>query len=241
MPTPETSSALISKILSPALCLWLRSQTDRLEGLDLKIMGKNRQILTGYIPKVVLAIEGAVYQGLYFTQGCAIGENIRINLGQVIKGKPLQILEPIRVAGEVLLEEADLKTSLNSPLLSTALKDFLMGLVDSPENAYGDVNCDSNGEAWQIDWHDLEILSDAISLDGILTMPDRYPTPLRLRAGLQVVETSKLHLSPLAIEHSSFPQTPDEFHIDLGSEVAIEVLSLSEGQLFIKGEILVKP
>jgi hypothetical protein len=242
MSIPPTPSGRIGKIISPALRFWLRSVCDRLDCLDLDIIGKNRQILTGYIPKVALAFEGAVYQALHFTQGWAIGENIRINLGQVIQGKPLQILEPITVTGEILLETADLKTSLNSPLLATALKDFLVGLVETPENFpdfYG--NHDNMGETWEIDWQNLEILAGEISLSGKLTAPDRPASPLTLRAGLQLVGTSQLYVFPLAIENAFFPQTPDSFSFDLGSEVEIAELSLSEEKLLIKGEIIVKP
>lgn len=241
MSISNTSRGQISKILSPALRFWLRSQTDRLDRLHLDISGKNRQILTGYIPKVSLAFEGAVYQALHFRQGWAIGENIRINLGQVIKGKPLQILEPITVTGEILLEEADLKTSLNSPLLRMALKDFLISLVDTEKNLDGDRDEGKNWQDWEIDWHNLDILPGEISLSGTFIAPDRHGTSLNLRSGLQIVGGSQLHLSPLAIENAFFSQTPDTFSFDLGSEVEIEKLSLSEGQLLIKGGIVVKP
>ena len=242
MPTPTTTSQRLGKILSPALRFWLRSVCDRLDRLELEIMGKNKQILTGYIPKVSLTFEGAVYQALHFTRGWAIGENIRINLGQVIQGKPLQILEPITVTGEFLLAATDLKTSLNSPLLATALKDFLFSLVHPEDNLNRDGNdLDKAREQWEIHWHDLEILAGEILLMGILTTPDRDATPLHLRSGLQLRGNSQLYLSPLAIDNPYFSQTPPEFSFDLGTEVAIQTLSLSPDQLFIKGEIVVKP
>ncbi|MEA5472189.1 DUF2993 domain-containing protein [Spirulina sp. 06S082] len=223
----------MGKIISLAFRLWLRSQTDRLEHLEVKISGKNRQILTGHIPKVALAIEGAIYRGLHFTQGCIIGENIRINLGQVIKGKPLQILEPITARGEVLLAERDLQTSLNSPLLSTALKDFLFNLVPAQGN--------NNLEDWQIDWHNIEIQPQEIFLTGVLTTPDENATPLRLQAGLALLSPSQLRLFPLAIESSLLKQIPEEFYLDLGGEVQLEALNLSAGQIFIKGGIVINP
>ncbi|MBP0022115.1 MAG: DUF2993 domain-containing protein [Cyanobacteria bacterium SBLK] len=230
----------ISKILSPALRFWLRSQVDRLDRLELDIAGKNRQILTGFIPKVSLVFEGAIYQALHFRQGWAIGENIRINLGQVIKGKPLQILEPITVTGALLLTEADLKNSLNSPLLATALKDFLMGWVEIAESCHLDPR-NHPWEDWEIDWHDLKIVPGEMALNGTLIAPDRHGTSLSLRSGLQIEAGSQLHLSPLTIDNTFLSQPPATFSFDLGSEVEIETLSLSEGQLFIKGTIVVKP
>ena len=58
--------AMISKILSPALKLWLRTQVEQIENLEVKISSGNRQIVKGYIPSVFIASDCAVYQGLHF-------------------------------------------------------------------------------------------------------------------------------------------------------------------------------
>ena len=107
------STDLISKVLSPALRLWLRSQVESVAELNFSIQGKDRQILTGYIPSISLNSSRAVYQGLHLGEVELLGENIRINIGQVLKGKPLQLLEPIQVTGQVRLDQADLEASLS--------------------------------------------------------------------------------------------------------------------------------
>ena len=81
-------SNLISKILSPALRLWLRSQVEQAEELEIQIQGQDRQILRGYVPEVSLQTRRAIYQGLRLGQVLLQGENIHINIGQVVKGKP---------------------------------------------------------------------------------------------------------------------------------------------------------
>ncbi|MEB3160731.1 MAG: DUF2993 domain-containing protein, partial [Synechocystis sp.] len=123
-------SNLIGKILAPALQLWLRSQVDGVETLDIAIDGKDRQILRGYVPRVALTSHQAIYQGLQLGRVLLKGENIRINIGQVIKGKPLQLLEPIRVSGEVQISQSHLQASLTSDLLANAFTELLIALLE---------------------------------------------------------------------------------------------------------------
>ncbi|MGL5034289.1 MAG: LmeA family phospholipid-binding protein, partial [Microcystaceae cyanobacterium] len=127
---PLTSSNLISKILSPALGLWLRSQVEQIEKLDINIEGKDGQILRGYVPQVSLKSYRAIYQGLQLGKVLVKGENIRINIGQVIKGKPFQLLEPIQVSGELQLAQTDLEASLNSEILTNAFTELLIALLE---------------------------------------------------------------------------------------------------------------
>jgi hypothetical protein len=41
----------------------------------------------GYIPGVFLAVGKAIYQGLHLGKAQLRGENIRLNIGQVLQGK----------------------------------------------------------------------------------------------------------------------------------------------------------
>ena len=91
------NSKLISKLLSSAVKLYLRSQVTQVEDLQVKISGKNKQILKGYIPQVFLSCDRAIYQGLNLSQIELNGLDIAINLPEVIKKKPLRLLEPIFV------------------------------------------------------------------------------------------------------------------------------------------------
>ena len=59
---PKRSSGLISKVLAPAVRLWLKSQTEHLEDLKLSIQAGDRQILSGKIPRIEASVVAAVYQ-----------------------------------------------------------------------------------------------------------------------------------------------------------------------------------
>ena len=235
--TIQKQREIISKILSPALRLWLRSQVDRVEELDLHITGRARQILRGYVPSVSLNSSGAVYQGLHLGQVQLAGENIRINLGQVLRGEPLRLLEPVRVQGQVLLEEADLTASLSSSLLSNAVTDLLQTWLEAPELA----NPSNILEKYQVSWQEFKLNLDKLTVRGTLTDGRGNSTPIIIRAGLTLANPQTLRLHPLQIEAMpdlfsvSFP----EFQVNLGSDVELEQIYLQPGCLVCSGSLTV--
>jgi hypothetical protein len=99
------------------------------DDLQFQLQGGDRQILTGHIPGISIQASNAIYQGLHLSRIGLEGSNIRVNLGQVIKGQPLRLLEPVPVTGELLLKEGDLQASLRSTLLSNALSELLGTLL----------------------------------------------------------------------------------------------------------------
>ncbi len=240
--TPKTlkskKSRIISTVLSPALRLWLRSQVEQVEVLQFKIVGGDRQILTGYIPSVSIAASGAIYQGLHLSKIQLEGTNIRVNLGQVIKGKPLRLLEPVPVVGELLLLESDLQASLESPLLSTALTELLATLLKSD----GITNLDNDLKDRQISWQQVAIHTDQLTLVGTLTDAVQT-TPVVIRANLQLATMRVLQLNSLQIQlkPESEPINLDGFQVDLGSEVALQEITLTPGQLRCCGRLTVLP
>ncbi|NES83203.1 MAG: DUF2993 domain-containing protein [Moorea sp. SIO2B7] len=235
----KTESTIISRVLSPALKLWLRSQVDQVEELEVKITGGDRQILGGYIPRVFLATSHAVYQGLHLGEVELTGENIRINLGQILKGKPLRLLEAVVITGKVMLKEADLFASVQSPLLSIALTDLLLTLLEAKGiNNSGDILQD-----YQVGWQEVEIQREKLILRGTLTDEDGQKSPVIIRSGLELASPQKLRLHPLQIEglKDFLRVSLSDFQVDLGSEVALEQLNLEAGQLYCCGSLTVLP
>lgn len=232
-------SQIISTVLSPACRVWLRSQVSQVEDLQVKIQGGDRQILRGYIPHVSISARHAVYQGLLLSEIQLVGENIRINLGQVLKGKPLRLLEPVSVAGQLLLEEADIKASLQSSLLSTGLNDLLRLLLE----ASGVKNPDEVLKYCKINWQQVTFDADWLTLAGIIIDPTGNTAPVVIRAGLTLPSSHELRFDPLQIEISPelLPGKLDSFQVDLGSEVDIEELTLLPGQLVCRGRLTVIP
>jgi len=130
-PVPDRSSRIVSAVLSPAVRLWLRSQLEAVTDLQFKIEGSDRQLLSGYIPQVRVAARQAVYRGLHLSQIQLTATRIRINLGQIVKGKPLRLLDSFPIAGTLCLQETDFNASLAAPLLNAAVSGFLVRLLQT--------------------------------------------------------------------------------------------------------------
>jgi LmeA-like phospholipid-binding len=223
---------IISSVLSPACRIWLRSQVSQVDHLHVDIAGGSRQILGGTIPRVAVVAAGAIYQGLSLGWIDLIADNIRINLPQVMRGQPLQLLEPIDVTAEAKFTEADLQASLASPLLSQALTDLLTQVL-----APGSHQTDR-----QMSWHRIEMLPHQLILHGnLLTHPQ--PVPLKIAMGIDISDGHILHLDPIAITCPiELPGSDITSHqIDLGTEVNITQLLVTAGELICQGQIQVNP
>ena len=126
---PPHKRGLIHRVLEPAIQFWLRSQVESVSSLEVHLEGGDRQILSGYLPLVQLNAQKVVYQGLHLSQIELSGHNFRINIGQILKGKPLRLLEPISIDLNVFLQAEDAQASLHSALFQEAIIDALQLLV----------------------------------------------------------------------------------------------------------------
>ncbi|MBE9127353.1 MULTISPECIES: DUF2993 domain-containing protein [unclassified Coleofasciculus] len=237
--TPPKALKIISTVVSPAVRLWLRSQVEQVDALDFKITGSDRQILTGHIPRVSVAARRAIYQGLHLSQIQLNGTHIRFNLGQVFKGKPLRLLAPFPVVGQLLLLENDLQTSLQSPLLSNAITELLDAFLQSNTIIHQAHRLKNR----PINWHQADINPGQLTLKGVIDDTEGKLIPVVICADIQRVTSQKLQLHPLKIQ--LYPDQPpldlEPFSIDLGSEVSIQELTLTPGQLTCRGHLNVMP
>ncbi|MGF1482604.1 MAG: DUF2993 domain-containing protein [Cyanophyceae cyanobacterium] len=227
----------ISKILAPALGLWLKTQTNRLDELQIKISGRNRQIISGLIPKVSLASHYVVYQGLHLRQVQLESENISINIGQIIGGHSLRLLKPIQVTAKVLLTESALEASLLSPLLSQALADLLLTCIER-SLAPGLINILKDSH---VSWQKASLNSDKLALLGTLRYCNQS-YDLSLRSGLSLKNYHTLSLQPLQIETRPklISLSLHKFDLHLGADVKLAELKLSPHQIACSGQIIVR-
>jgi hypothetical protein len=228
---------IISKVLTPALKLWLRSQLDHVEDLEIKIKAGDTQILRGKLESVLLGTTRAVYQGIHVGKVCLSGSNIAINLSGILRGKPLRLLQPLSVNGELVVVEEDLTTSLSSPLLSQGLTDLLVLLLENQ----GINNPQEILAAYRIQWQQLKISPEKFTLTGNLTDSKGNSNPLILRSGLALHNPQTLLLAPLHLQ--GIPHLDNliinQFKVDLGSDVELQQLNLSSGQLSCSGQVKV--
>ncbi len=237
--SPVINSNLISKILSPAIKLWLRSQVETVEVLNLEIEGKDRQILRGYVPGVALNSEQAVYRGLQLGRVAVRGENIRVNIGQVIKGKPLQILEPIRIEGEVRLFQYHLQNSLTSELLGGAFQELLIAVLEQQ----GIDEAAAVLKPFEFTWQTIALRPQSFELQGEVIFPTGESQAVCLSASLHCPDPKTLHLDNIQLMGlpTIAQQELKTLQVDLGDDVNIEALHLDEGELRCLGRLFIRP
>ena len=228
-------------MLSPALRLWLRSQVQQVSNLEVKIVGSDRQILQGIIPLVSISASRAVYQGLHLSQIQLEGEGIRINIGQVLKGQPLRLLEAVPVSGKLLLEEADLNASVQAPMLLNGLTELLVTLIKSGHLSDLSKLIIDQQTVWQNP--QIKINAGQVTISATLVPINSNPIPIVICIGLQLASNHELELKhpQIQTQQEFILDNSDSVNVDLGSEVSIEELSLTPGQLICRGRINVIP
>ncbi|MGK7942356.1 MAG: DUF2993 domain-containing protein [Crocosphaera sp.] len=231
-------SRVISKVLSPAMQLWLRSQVEEVASLNISIQGSDRQILKGHVPEVILNSNQAIYQGLHLGEVQLKGENIRINIGQILRGKPLQLLEAIRVSGEVAISNENLQSSISSALLGEGFKGLLETLLENQ----GITDTSEFLQDYEISWEGAYLDGSYFILRGNLTH-NGVTNPLVIKAKLSLIPPQTLELSDVKIQG-----IPNLNHyemktlsVDLGSDVSINSFELNTDKLVCQGELLIRP
>ena len=242
---------LIPRVLAPALKLWLRSQLEDITDLQLQIDCGDRQFLSGYIPQVRLAAEKAIYQGVHLSSINLRGQDIRVNVGQVLKGQPLRLLNPIPIDLAATLQQTDFQQSLASVLLQTALIDALQVLM-GPQisaalgTALSDDATAASGE-WTLVKPELCLDANQLTFSTILTSTTGQSLPLTLQTRLKVGQPWELVLHqlqwcPSVTSETEHPfQTLPDYTFNLGEHVNLEELRVIGEEIVCRGQLLVMP
>jgi hypothetical protein len=249
MPEAEgKGSRWISRLLPAAVRFWLQSQAEHIENLVFDIQGRDRQILQGHLPGVTLSAEKAIYQGMHLSQIAVEAANIRVNLGQIVRGKPLRLLAPFPVSGRLCLSAADLNASLNSELLGTGLYDFLTQFAAAQADG-ADLQavlaaCPDKTVQPHYDAH-ATLGSDTITLQ-LTPRPGEAIPAIAIETGLVVEAGRYLKLQdPHWLPNGSGQrQALTELHgfsIDLGPEVALTECAIAPNQMVLAGNLQVLP
>ncbi|MBW4536646.1 MAG: DUF2993 domain-containing protein [Pleurocapsa minor HA4230-MV1] len=223
---------MIAKLLSGAVKLYLRSQVEAVEALQVKILGKSKQILQGYIPQVLLSCDRAVYQGLHLSQVQLNGTNIAVNLPEVIKRQPLKLLEAVFVEIQLKLGAADLQASLDSALLQSGLSDLWQMILTSQKNYSPELI------KLKVEWQTIAIANNQLNFAGIYQDALGEIKTIALSTGVNLANAHTLCLSSLKITSNlSSDSLKRELEIDLGTDIALQELTIESEQILCRGKI----
>ncbi|MCC0176083.1 DUF2993 domain-containing protein [Waterburya agarophytonicola K14] len=228
---------MITKLLSTAIKFYLRSQVSHVEDLQVKIGGKNRQILQGYIPEVFLSCQKVVYQGLYLQQVKLHGTDIAFNLPEVLKKKPLRLQEAIIVRVELVLDARDLSASIDSSLLQSGLTDLWKIVLAADKPASKNLGLTNSN----LKWNNIAIADRELNFSGVYQDNMGNEHKFNLATGVSLANSHTLCLSPLRISNDSDVgnELIEKLEIDLGNDVKIEELIIQSQQILCWGHITV--
>lgn len=223
---------LVTNVLAGAIKFWLRTQVSNIEQLQIDIQATGGQIISGCIPSVSVVAKSAVYQGLHLSFVDLVAKNIRINIGSILKGEQLRLLEKVPVFAELTQLEVDLSASLSSTLLSTALNDVLLKLL--PEH-------DPNSKS-TTSWQKVTIKNGEIVIYAIKE-EENNSQPLDICIGLNLLSPHELRVAPIIVTSNTntLLEITDGEYINLGSDVEIQDLQLIPGKIICRGLINVNP
>ena len=227
-------SKIITKILTPALKLWLNSQVEKLETLNLSVEGSDYQFLSGYIPEIILDSHQLVYKGLSLEEIKLKARNIRINVGQMLRGQSLKLLKDIKISGEVAISNESLKASISSTMLQDSIKYLLNILLEHKE--FTKFSRRISNMTFQL--KEINIDCSNITIQ-VVSLYEEVIESITIKLRPDITSTQTLSLKEVEIRGLSGLDTclDREILLDLGPDFCINQLSLNYGKLSCQCEL----
>jgi hypothetical protein len=214
----------MGRVLQSALKVWLRSQLS------------DRNLLAGHIPQVCLTAEQAVYQGIHFSQIKVVAHQIQINPKPILRGKPFQLMQPIPIDLSIVVQATDLNKSLSAPLLCSAVFNLLQTLLGLSLQS----TAQPNASPMQLE--NIQLKDNGLILK--VQLPSACPSTAIVETCLTLGKPWELLFYNLKyqmgskLHDSASSQTTS---INLGTQVNLQMLTLTPHSLACQGQLEVQP
>jgi hypothetical protein len=227
---------LVNKLLSGAVKLWLKSQVSEVKDLKINIVGNSKQILTGEIPEVNVCANDAVYQELRLSKLNVRSTKIKFDLSSILNKKQFKLSEAIIIDITVFSLVEDLQNSLSSLLLNSVLTDIWYRFLVS-----NSINIKEHSHSYC--WNYLSLFQEGIEFKGVEQKSGKDDSLIRIKTNIKSIDEHFLLLTPVEIEHNSefYPKNFLPLTFDLGKQVSINQLEITQEHLFLQGQITIYP
>lgn len=131
-----TRSGPMLQLLASGLQLWIRQQCQAVDNLEIQLQGSALALLRGRLDGVILVARRVVFSQLEIERVELRSSAIVVQMGSLLRGKPLQLEQAFEVEGSVVLTGAGLSRSLSTAHwrgLGDHLADGLLGLTPLQE------------------------------------------------------------------------------------------------------------
>lgn len=233
-PWPPGFAQIAGSLLSPLVAAWIRSEVQRVDNLQVQIVGSDAQILNGQIPQAQVSGDNLSYQGFQISHLRLRGQDIRLNVGEAIQGRsPLRLLAPVPVQVSLRLTEEDLNRTLQAPLIQAQL-------------AQAQVQLPVGGQVvpFLIRQPQVTLEQGRLRIQANLTTPEGVEAPVTVLTGLEAQGPNRLRLvNPLWVSEGQEIPIPGlaDFPIQLDPGVRIDRLEVQPGQILYEGILTIYP
>lgn len=202
----------MSRWVAKGLQWWLQQQVSAVDALTVEVEATNPELWAGRVARLAIQAEGAVYRGLVLSRVALETEAVGIQWDFWRRGED-PFPETITVAIALELTQADLRTSLTSPLLGAALQEPLSQLAGRPVSltALTALEMAAAGITWQ--WGG--------------------EAPLVLTTHLACPDPGSLTLTCVTSQR--------QVGLLLGTDIVLDSLTLTQGCLKGEGRLLIRP
>lgn len=130
--TGPTSSGPVMQLLSGGLQRWLRSRCQSVDALEIHLNGSAFQLLRGRLEGVTVLARRVVYEDLEIEQVNLSSGAIQVQMGQLLKGQPVQLNQRFQIQGTLSFTPEALTRTLCSArwrALGDSLAEQVLGVV----------------------------------------------------------------------------------------------------------------
>ena len=129
---PTQRSSPVLQLLASGLQFWIRQQCEAVESLELQLHGSSLGLLRGRLDGVSLVARRVVFSSLEIERVELRSDAIEIQVGNLLRGRAVQLDHPFSIQGTVAFSAGGLGRSLCTPHwrpLGDQLVDGLLGLT----------------------------------------------------------------------------------------------------------------
>jgi hypothetical protein len=229
----SAGSGPVLQLLSRGLQLWLRSQCEAIDHLELELLGSGRELLRGRLAGVRVRATGVTYRQLTMAAVELTSTPLELQLGPLWRGRTPTLQQPFRISGTARFDGDGLTRSLAGEPWRQLGDQLIHELVErgstDPEagtTADGAAPATTSLQAVQLEGETLTLIAG----NG----------PAAMDGTLAVAVDLELTGSSLAFRCSADDGRRCG-HLPLDPSLKISSARVADGQLLLSGEAAVSP
>lgn len=216
-PPNQSGSGPVMQLLASGLQLWVRQQCEAIESLEIRLEGSALALLRGRLAGVQVMARRATYQGLQIELVDLRSEPIHVQMGQVLRGRGLQLDHPFLIRGQVSFTAEGLTRSLAKPQwrgLGDAIGEALLGITPLTE--------------LRVQANRLVLAAQGVTERGLV----------ELSAEVRAVDGT---VEIRGVDAGTDPNDAAGYRLPMDTNITIEQASIEAGMLQLLGQARVSP